>query len=61
MRMLHQEQHVFRRGSGLLPQVEHGAVAAVLDIVDQLHQLRRSLWTFGSASCHRFVDIAYAG
>lgn len=61
MRMLHQEQHVLCGGARLLLQVEHGGVAAVHDVVDELHQLRRRLRALRRPRCHLLVDVTDAG
>lgn len=59
--MLHEEQHMLGGGARLLLEVEHGGVAAVHDVVDELHQLSRRLRALGRAGRHLLVDVADAG
>lgn len=60
MCMIHKKHDIFYRSSGFLPEVEHGAVATVLDVVDQLHKLLSCFWAFAGTRCHFFVNIADA-
>lgn len=58
MGVVHQEEHVLGGGARLLAQLEHGAVAAVLHVAQQLHQLRRALRALRRARRHLLVHVA---